>query len=133
MRILLRLIVVLALMLPGAARADEAAVRDVIAQQIDAFQRDDFDTAFEHASPMIQNMFGTADGFGAMIREGYPMVWRPASIRFSLLRQEGERFFQQVVLGGDTHSYVAEYEVMQVDGIWRINGVQLLPESGTGA
>jgi len=133
MRLLLRLMVVLALMAPGVARADEGAVRDVIAQQIDAFQRDDFDEAFSHASPMIQNMFGTADSFGAMVRGDYPMVWRPEAIRFGLLRQDGDVYYQQVVLGGEGRTYVAEYEVLQLDGVWLINGVQLLPEAGAGA
>jgi hypothetical protein len=128
------MLVVLAMLLPGTARADVAAVRDVIAQQIDAFQRDDFEEAFTHASPMIQGMFGTPDNFGAMVRGGYPMVWRPSSIRFGLTRQEGATFYQQVVLGGARgQTYVAEYEVLELDGVWLINGVQLLPQLGAGA
>ncbi|WP_316015893.1 DUF4864 domain-containing protein [Roseobacter sp. HKCCA0434] len=118
----------------GAARADEAAVRDVIAQQIDAFGREDLDGAFTHASPMIQRMFGGPERFGAMVRQGYPMVWRPTSLRFGLTRSEGETVYQQVILGDARgNSHVAEYELIELEGVWRINGVQLLPDAGAGA
>lgn len=134
MHVFYRVIVVLALLWPAAVRADQAAVRDVIAQQIDALQRDDFEEAFSYASPLIQDIFGTPDRFGTMVQQGYPMVWRPSALRFALIRQDGDVFYQQVVLGSGTdESIVAEYEVLQIDGVWRINGVQLLRNPGEGA
>ncbi|SOH92858.1 protein of unknown function [Monaibacterium marinum] len=134
MRVFYKMIVVLALLWPAAARADEAAVRDVIALQIGALQRDDFDEAFSYASPLIQDIFETPENFGTMVRRGYPMVWRPSALRFALIRQDGDVFYQQVVLGhGTDDSVVAEYEVVQIDGAWRINGVQLLRDAGAGA
>ena len=77
----LALLMVVGLGGPGA-RADEGAIRDVIVGQLDAFQRDDFAGAFEYASPTIKRIFRTPDRFGAMVRGGYPMVWKPSSVRF---------------------------------------------------
>ena len=134
MRRVLGLVMAVALMLPGAVRADEAAAQDVIVRQLDAFQRDDFAGAFTHASPMIQSMFGTPERFAAMVRGGYPMVWRPATVRFGLSREEDGRVFQQVVLGGTGgREHVAEYELIEIGGVWLIDGVRLLPEAGAGA
>ena len=137
MRVIFGLLMSLMLLMPAATRAqdaDVAAARDVIALQIDAFQRDDFEAAFTHASPMIQSMFGTPDRFAAMVRGGYPMVWRPSSIRFGISRENNGSVFQQVLLGGPRgQDYLAEYELIRIGGIWRIHGVQLLPDVGAGA
>ena len=54
----------------------------MISEQIDALRADDFATAFTFASPGIQRMFGSPARFGAMVREGYPMVRRPRDVRF---------------------------------------------------
>lgn len=64
-----------------AQTAGDDAIRDTIQSQIDAFRRDDFDAAFEFASPSIRQMFRTPENFGAMVRNGYPMVWRPDDVR----------------------------------------------------
>ena len=42
-------------------RADSAAITATINQQIEAFQADDFERAFEFASPTIQQIFRTAE------------------------------------------------------------------------
>src|SRR5258705_7651264 len=41
--------------------ADRAAIRDIIQSQVEAFRRDDGDSAFGYASPSIRNMFGTSE------------------------------------------------------------------------
>lgn len=115
------------LALPGLPRADEAAdIRGVIADQIAAFQRNDLDAAFAHASPGIQSRFGDPDRFGQMVRQGYPMVWRPS--RFEMLAlEETPRGPTQTVLFEDAagHLWEADYIMQQVDGRWRIAGVSL--------
>ena len=72
----LLLTAVLAMGLGQAARAEDAAgaIRQVISDQIAAFQADDFATAFTFASPGIRAIFGTPGRFGAMVRGGYPMI-----------------------------------------------------------
>ena len=76
--------VLLAALGSGAGAQDaQGAIREVISDQIAAFEADDFATAFGFASPAIREMFGTPDRFGRMVREGYPMVWRPGGVRFA--------------------------------------------------
>ena len=60
--------------------ADQAAIRSVIAAQIEAFRRDDSAAAFSFASPTIQRIFGTPDQFMAMVRSGYQPVYRPREV-----------------------------------------------------
>ena len=122
-RFLSLLVVVFLMAMP--ARADDAA-RQVISDQLDAFQQDDFDTAFTHASPMIQGIFGSSERFGQMVRNGYPMVWRPAEVEFLGERDEGDALMQDVLIrGADGVYYELEYEMIQGPGGWKINGVRL--------
>jgi hypothetical protein len=109
-------------------------IRAVISDQIAAFQADDFETAFGFASPMIRQMFGSPSRFGAMVRSGYPMVWRPVDLRFSALAERDGRKVQSVVVtdrAGALH--VLDYEMIEGDDGWRINGVRLRSPTGAGA
>ncbi|WP_428928001.1 DUF4864 domain-containing protein [Marinibacterium sp. SX1] len=133
------LLLVLALMmaLPGApARAEPQgkAIEAVIGAQLDAFRGERVDEAFDFASPMIQGLFRTPDTFGEMVRNGYPMVWRPGSVRYLDLRDEGGRLMQRVEITdqrGATH--LLEYEMIDQEGAWKINGVRLLESGGLAA
>ena len=85
LRFLTLLGVMLALALPAQAQvsaADQTAIRDVIEGQVEAFRRDDGDAAFGYASPNIQGMFGTAETFMDMVRQGYRPVYRPRVFDF---------------------------------------------------
>lgn len=62
--------------------AEDTKIQNVIAAQIEAFQQDDFQTAFTFASPKIQMLFGSPENFGKMVQNGYPMVWRPSDVTF---------------------------------------------------
>ncbi len=106
--------------------ATAEAIKDVINSQLDAFQRDDAKAAFAHASPAIQHMFGNAENFIAMVRQGYQAVYRPRYVEFShLARVESNRFVQHVVLEGpDGVMIMAVYRMLRDrKGTWRINGV----------
>ena len=87
----LTLIIALGMSAAGAWAQDAggASIRAVISQQIEAFKADDFAKAFGFASPAIKEIFGSPERFGAMVREGYPMVWRPGDLRFRELREGG--------------------------------------------
>ena len=118
----------------GLAKADGAAIRDVIAAQIDAFQRNDLPDAFSHASPAIKQLFQTPERFGAMVQSGYPMVWRPSAMRFGVLSERRGRQVQSVLFEDAAGvSHLAEYEMIDIDGVWQINGVRILPAPGAGA
>ena len=132
----LLLMAILAVGLGQAARAGDpaGAIRQVISDQIAAFEADDFATAFTFASPGIRAMFGTPGRFGAMVREGYPMVWRPGEVRFADLAERGGRTLQRVLVT-DTAGvlYVLEYEMVEGEQGWRIDGVRVLEEGAAGA
>ena len=103
-----------------AQNSTSQAIEKTISDQIAAFQADDFVTAFDYASPSIQGIFQTPDRFGAMVRNGYPMVWRPSDVRFGELREIGGALWQKVIVQdaqGATH--VLDYRMQEIDGVWR--------------
>lgn len=125
---------VTALFLATAATAQEGPIRNTIQSQIDAFLADDFTTAFSFASPTIKGLFGSADRFGQMVQQGYPMVHRPQTVRMLDLREVNGRLWQKVMITdqqGRTH--VLDYQMIETPEGWQINGVQLLPDVGVGA
>lgn len=119
----------------GAAQAQEGpadphgnGIQAVISAQISAFQSDDFDTAFTFASPNIRRMFGSSERFGDMVRQGYPMVYRPGSLRFLDVTQRGNALIQRVlVTDAEGRIHVLEYEMLGIEGAFVINGVRLVP------
>ena len=108
------------------ANADDSTdIQKVISDQIAAFQRDDGTEAFSYASPNIRRMFGNADTFMRMVRQGYPSVYRPQSFEFQEVVEIEGRLVQDVLFVGpsgevEIGSYLME---RQPDGTWRINGV----------
>ncbi|WP_037317068.1 DUF4864 domain-containing protein [Ruegeria halocynthiae] len=120
--------------LASAAIAQNAEIEANIAAQIQAFKVDDFATAFTFASPNIQNLFRTPDNFGAMVRNGYPMVWRPADVRFLELREIAGALWQKVMItDGDGRVHILDYQMVQQENGWKINGVQLLDNADPAA
>src|SRR6056297_2417246 len=110
------------------------AIQSTIQNQIDAFLQDDFASAFTFASPSIRSMFRTPENFGAMVRNGYPMVWRPEDVQFGPLREMDGALWQQVLVqDAEGQSYVVEYQMIEVDGAWRIAGVRVIPAPGVAA
>ncbi|MEM7088387.1 MAG: DUF4864 domain-containing protein [Pseudomonadota bacterium] len=120
--------------LVSSAFAQSAEIEANIAAQIQAFKTDDFVTAFTFASPNIQRLFRNPENFGAMVRNGYPMVWRPADVRFLELREVAGSLWQKVMItdsNGQVH--ILDYQMIQQDNGWKINGVQLLGNSDPSA
>lgn len=110
------------------------AIEGVIQDQITAFQADDFGKAFSYASPVIQGIFGNADNFGAMVRNGYPMVWRPGAVKFTDLRDVAGGLYQTVVITDQSGAvHVLEYEMIPSGDSFVIGGVQLLRAPDVGA
>ena len=71
-------------------QADRDAIGAVIGQQIEAFRRDDGPAAFGYASPAIQGQFGDPAHFMDMVRQGFPPVYRPRSVRMGeLVERDG--------------------------------------------
>ena len=108
---------------PAMANDD---IKGVIQAQIDAFLADDFVTAFTFASPTIKSIFGTPERFGQMVRNGYPMVWRPAEVNFLSIEERGEELWQNVMVrDADGALYILEYQMVPGEGGWKINAVHV--------
>lgn len=111
------------------SNADRAAIRQTIQGQIEAFKANDADLAFSFATPMIQNRFGDASRFVAMVKRGYMPVYRPRQVEFTdLLDVRGKPTQRLVVVGPDNDVFSAYYLMeQQADGSWRISGCVLRP------
>lgn len=122
--------------LPASAEpvspTDAQAVRGVVQAQLEAFASDDAKRAFSYAAPSLREMFVSPDRFMAMVRGGYPVVYRPASVTFL-----SPVWFQGVLFQGvhltDTEGalFLATYRLeRQPDRSWRISGCDVQPSSG---
>lgn len=133
LRMLLVALTAFSLTGPARAQGEADAIQGVISRQIEAFQADDFETAFSYASPTIRRLFGTSENFGAMVRNGYPMVWRPAEVQFKDVRGSGSLFHQRVLVR-DGHGvyHLLEYQMIPGAEGWKINGVWMLEQPPMG-
>lgn len=109
--------------------SDREAIRDVIQGQIDAFRADDARLAFSFAAPSVQDQFGNASRFVAMVKQGYMPVYRPRQVEFSNLLDVRGKPAQRVVVVGPDNGVFSAYYMMepQPDGSWRIGGCILRP------
>ncbi len=131
LRLLAFLGLVFGLALPAAAQqvspSDEAAIRETIQGQVDAFRRDDAEAAFGFASPGIRSLFGTSGTFMDMVRQGYRPVYRPQVFEFREIVTLHGTVTQKVhVVGPDGRPVTAYYPMSRLpDGSWRIEGCYL--------
>lgn len=129
-----RLAYVMVLVLAGApAQAQDAEIERLIRRQFAAFAEGDVAEAYSYASPMIRQMFQTPENFGRMVQGGYPMIWAAENVRFLGLRQEAGRLLERVEVRGGGALHYFDYEMVQVDGVWRINGVWPVKDRSVGA
>ncbi|HEU4367409.1 MAG TPA: DUF4864 domain-containing protein [Methylomirabilota bacterium] len=112
------------------AESDVGDARGVVLQQLDAFRRDDFDTAFTFASREIHQLFDRAR-FEQMVRTGYPEIARSATaVIDGIQRGDASRLYLFVrVRGTNGRAVEAVYELVREDGAWRINGVVTRPDT----
>ena len=112
----------------AAFAQDSAAIEDVIGSQLRAFNDRDIDGAWQYASPNIKRLFGNPGNFGTMVQQGYPMVWDNADPSFLELRDINGFLWQKVMVrdkNGNLH--ILDYQMVETEEGWQINGVQLLP------
>ena len=123
----------LALSFGSSAFAQEEPIQETIQNQTTAFQADDFVTAFTFASPNIQRIFGTAENFGVMVRQGYPMVYRPSKVEMLDLRDIAGDLWQRVrIVDQAGQSHYLGYMMIETPDGWQINAVQLMPAPEIG-
>ena len=130
---LVALLLAAGLALSGSAGAQDAPIRETIQNQLDAFQADDLARAFTFASPTIKGLFGTAENFGAMVKNGYPMVYRPAEVEMLELREIAGNLWQRVRITDQAgKGHYVDYMMIETPEGWQINAVQLLPAPDIG-
>ena len=128
--------VALQTLIPVQARAlsakDEKAVQAVVQSQLAAFARDDADKAFSYAAPELRKTIGNASAFMAMVKNSYPVVYRPASVAFLKAEGSGDDIVQKVqMLDASGTSYLAVYSLQrQKDKTWRISGCTVVENKG---
>jgi len=109
---------------------DEGAVQAIIADQIQAFRRDDGETAYSFAAPSLKLDFPSPDAFMAMVRNGYQPIYRARSFSFGELRQlEGKLVQSVAIVGPDGDSWRAIYTLTrQDDGSLKITSCYLVKD-----
>lgn len=112
--------------------ADAKAIEEVIRAQLAAFAKDDAAKAFGYAAPGIRQMFGTPEKFLAMVRAGYPVVYRPAAVTFLKPSGGGGDVIQPVRMAdAEGTLWIALYLMQrQADGSWLTNGCRLQRSEG---
>lgn len=116
----------------GPGPEDVTEFRQIIDSQITAFNRDDAEGAYQFASPGIKTIFPTAEIFMAMVRRGYPPVYRAKVYSFDEVAMMDGRILQPVRIAlPEGGTVVALYTMeRQADGSWRIAGCTLVRDSG---
>ena len=105
-------------------------VQATISLQLEAFLKDDFDTAFTFASPSIRSRFGTPQNFGQMVQRGYPMVWRPQKFNFLEHRKDPAGRAQDIqIIDQSGNVHYLRYFLIDTKKGWKISGVQFLDPS----
>lgn len=126
--------VILSLMLTFGAEAQQTEIEGTITSQIEAFKVDDFDQAFTYATPTLQRLFQTPSNFERMVTSGYPMVWRPAEVRYLELEERAGDMYQKVQITDQKGArHLLMYRMQQTPAGWRIGGVQILQVPGATA
>ncbi len=106
-------------------------IQAVIQNQISAFQADNFEAAFSYAAPNIQRAFGNSRRFAKMIVNSFPMVWRPAEVRYLKLTRSGPYALQRVMVTDQQNTlHLLVYQLVPINQDWRISGVEILAMPG---
>ena len=111
--------------------ADELSVRATVQGQLAAFAADDAPRAFSYAAPNVREAMGTAAGFLAMVREAYPVVYRPASVAFLKPDDKDVQVFQRVqMVDAAGEAWLAVYTLQRNGKGWLITGCVVVANKG---
>jgi hypothetical protein len=108
---------------------DKTVIRQVIEEQLQAFQQDDCATAFSLTSPAIQQKFENPENFMAMVKVKYPAVYCPRSVMFRGFTTINDYPARVAMVMGQDGNLVQAVYIMQHqrDRSWRIHGYYLVP------
>ena len=111
---------------------DEKALQAVVQKQLAAFEADDATKAFSYAAPELRKAIGSPAAFIAMVKNSYPVVYRPASVIFLKAEGSANQAVQKVqMMDASGTSYLAVYSLQrQKDKTWRISGCAVVENKG---
>ena len=120
------------ILLRGVVFSDEVIavmeeVHHTISSQIDAFKKNDVEKAYTFAAPNIQAQFPNPETFGLMVRNGYPIIWKPKSFKFVKFKNLGDKCIQRVLFqsyNGSLETY--DYILEKNNNLWKIAGVMTI-------
>jgi hypothetical protein len=126
----LTLLLCAGVVLAQTTRPDPKTAAVPVMKQLEAFRRDDFDTAFTFASQTIRAQFDRPS-FETMVRRGYPEIARStfAAVVKTELPSEGVAYVTVKIRGANGQSIEALYELTW-EGDWKISGVVTRPDAG---
>ena len=113
-------------MVTASEVTDQQESRAVIEAQLEAFKKGDSAKAFSYATPNIQTMFGDAETFMRMVRDGYDVVVQPANVRFVKFETDGTNALHAVQMIDRQKTLWNVYYVLQKrsDGSWKISSCE---------
>ena len=103
----------------------QAGIDAVISRQLDALKKGDGQAAFAIASPSIQSIFQTPENFIGMVERGFPELRRASGHRLLKLETVEGAVVARVLVESPSGNVIARYEMIEIDGSWRINGCSL--------
>jgi hypothetical protein len=104
------------------------AMAQTVLEQLAAFRRGDWAAAYAFASSAIQAQFGP-EAFRAMVTHGYAPIARSTTATVGRVEVlDGRRGLLEVqVVGENGETIDALYELIEEQGVWRVNGVLTRP------
>jgi len=129
------LLLALAWVTPAArAQTDEKAAAEPVMRQLEAFRRNDYDTAFTFASAQIHRLFDR-QSFERMVKTGYPEIADSvrANVVAARVGPDGHVYLVIKIRGANGQQVEAMYDMVREDGSWKINGVVAQPDPGEEA
>lgn len=126
-------VVLLVFLSASPAKSDTVTqeIQSLIQQQLQAFNEDDYFSAYQYASRHIQTEF-TLTEFEMMVRVGYPHIAKSQKSSFEKIEvsKTGDSAIAIVHVTGKTHvTVIARYQLVYEEGSWRNNGVMILDQN----
>ena len=115
-----------------AENSDEAlaTIRDLISQQVAAFQNRDAEAAFALASPMVRSKFGSPQNFMMTVKTHFDYLYSTKSFSFGKHVEDDGFAFQEVefVSAGDGSIHMILFKLIRFKDLgWRITAIQPVP------
>ncbi|MGH7321376.1 MAG: DUF4864 domain-containing protein [Candidatus Rokuibacteriota bacterium] len=137
MLVVLPLVLLVTALAAGAQQTDAQRQGDAMAKtvldQLEAFRRGDWTSAYRFASASIHSQF-TPEAFRQMVTRGYAPIARPLQSRILATRVlDATRGFVEIRVEGQNGETIdALYELVEERGAWRVNGVISRPAHPRG-